>query len=276
MHSTYAQALPIVPQPRAKGAITLSVKPDQPRARLADLHQVGSLRALFPRVDGMMQAVLVNTSGGITGGDAFDISARVQRKAQLTLTTQAAERAYRAQPGSVGQLHTQLHVEDEACLNWLPQETILFEGCNLNRHLQVDLAPSAQFTMVEPLVIGRTAMGETVERGQFNDRIRITRAGRDLFHDATRLGPNIAQQLQHPTTAGGAKAMALVLHVSPHAPALLPQIRALLPDTAGASVIGSDLLVMRALAQDAFELRRFLIPVLTTLTEADLPRPWLL
>lgn len=276
MHSTYAQAQPITAQPRAKGTIALSVQPDQPRARLADLHQAGSLRALFPRVDGMMQAVLVNTSGGITGGDAFDISATAMPDAQLTLTTQAAERAYRAQPGSVGQLHAQLHVEDGACLNWLPQETILFEGCNLNRRLQVELAPDAQFTLVEPLVIGRTAMGESVERGQFTDRIQITRAGQDLFHDATRLGPNIAQQLQHPTTADGAKAMALVLHVSPRAAALLPQIRALLPDSAGASVIGPDLLVMRALAHDAFDLRRFLIPVLTTLTGADLPRPWML
>ncbi|MCV6585915.1 MAG: urease accessory protein UreD [Marinibacterium sp.] len=252
------------------------MKPGPLRSRIDGLHQAGSLKLLFPRTDDGLQAVLVNTAGGITGGDRFTVSATARSGTDLTLTTQAAERGYRAQPGSTGCLTTDLRIEDGARLNWLPQETILFRGCALTRRLNVDLADSARLTLVEPLVFGRSAMAETLDDGQFRDRVALHRGGRLLYLDQMRLTGDIAAHLARPTTGAGAGALATVLHVGPDAAALLPTLRDGLPDSAGASLIGDDLLVMRLLAPDSFELRRTLLPILARLTGADLPRPWMI
>jgi len=110
---------------------------------------------------------LVNTAGGITGGDTFDLEIDVRDGAKLTLTTQAAERAYRAQNGEIGRVTTRLSVQNDSSMHWLPQELILFDRCALQRRLEVALAPKARLLMVEPVVFGRAAMPET----------RLSRAG---------------------------------------------------------------------------------------------------
>lgn len=244
---------------------------------LDDLRQSGSLRVLFPRGSGpSMQAVLLNTGGGITGGDTFSLDATVRTGARLRLTTQAAERAYAAQPGETGRVTTRLHVADGAQLDWLPQETILFEGCDLNRSLTVDLSGSARLLLVEPVVFGRAAMGETLRNATFADRIELRRGGDILFRDAMRFQGDITAHLARAHVADGAGALATVVYVAPDAATRLPQVRAVLPASAGASVIGDDLLVARLLAPDSFDLRRALIPVLTLLGDMPVPRCWMI
>ena len=77
---------------------------------LADLHMAGSLKVMFPRGSAAAkQAVLVNTAGGVTGGDSVALTAELDAGSTLTLTTQAAERAYRALPGDAGQIDTQIN-----------------------------------------------------------------------------------------------------------------------------------------------------------------------
>ncbi len=244
--------------------------------RLDRLRQSGSFKVLFPRVEDQVQAVLLNTAGGITGGDRFTLQAHAGADSTLCLTTQAAERVYAARAGETGRVRNRLSAAPGARLLWLPQETLLYRNCALVRSLEVDLEPGAELTLCEPLVFGRAAMGERLTAGHLREQISVTRAGAPLYHDRMTLDGDIAGHLARPGVARGAGAMATLVHVSPRSEALLPQLRALLPVSAGASLIGADLLVLRALADDSFDLRRFLIPVLTRLAGQALPRPWTL
>ncbi|MEP2716593.1 urease accessory protein UreD [Pseudophaeobacter sp.] len=264
-------------QPRARGRIKLSVKQTTRGSALRGLRQSGSFRCLFPRpkITGL-EAVLVNTAGGITGGDDMRIAAEVGAGASLTLTTQTSERAYRAQPGETGQLQTKLTVAEGGHVNWLPQETILFQGCALSRRLDLDLAPDATALLVEPLVFGRLAMGETVTQGLFHDRILLRRNGQELYRDALRFEGDMQAQLDRPHVAAGARALVSLIYVAPDAAGQLSPLRAMLPDQAGASLIGADLLVLRILAADAHDLRQSLLPVLNHLTHNTLPRCWMI
>ena len=127
-------------QPRARGFVKLSAKYVEGRSRIDKLHQSGSLKVLFPRNQAsFLQAVTVNTAGGATGGDQFKIDATVKKNACLTLTTQAAERAYMAQKFTAASIHNKVTVEKNAQLHWMPQETILFENSNLSRSLIIDM-----------------------------------------------------------------------------------------------------------------------------------------
>jgi urease accessory protein len=264
-------------QPRARGAVRLSVDAPLGRMRLAALRQSGSLRALFPRTDSRaVQAVLTNTSGGVTGGDRFRTEVAVSEGAELTVTTQAAERAYRAQPGETGRVETTLDVTGPSRLNWLPQETILYDGCAFHRRLSRALDTDSAALVVEPVIFGRGAMGERVTSGSFDDRIEIRRGGKRLLLDRTRLSGNPAEALDRPGVAAGAGAMALVAFAAPLAEAKLAPLRALLPGTAGASLLRPDLLVARLLARDAFDLRQTLLPVIDLLHDDTLPRPWMI
>jgi urease accessory protein len=263
-------------QPRARGAGAVCVRVDeQGQTRIENLRQSGSLKLVFPRTYRPdAEAILVNTAGGVTGGDRFDLLADVGAGAHLTLTTQAAERAYRAQTDELGRINTMLTVGPKARLNWLPQEMILFDKCALRRNLTIDLAKDARLLMVEPLVFGRAAMQERMTDIHFQDRILVTRGAQPIYRDGMDLQGDASTHLARPGVANGAGAMASLVFVAPEAASQLNAVRALLPKTAGASMVAPDLLVMRLLALDSFERRTSLIPVLDHLTHNTLPLSW--
>ncbi len=267
-------ALPV--QPRAIGAGVLSVRSNRAnRSSISELRQAGSTKLVFPQqLQAGVETILVNTAGGITGGDTFSLDLRVEQDAELTLTTQAAERAYRAQRGEVGQVDTHITVGAGAMMNWLPQELILFEHSALQRRLSITMEKDAQLLMVEPVIFGRAAMSETLTDITFKDRISITRAGMPIYVDGIRLEGDATAHLSRPAIANGAGAMASIVYVAPDASAQLNAVRAALPQTAGASLLAPDLLVVRHLAPDSFELRRDLIPVLELLHKNSLPTSW--
>ncbi len=262
-------------QPRAIGDVFLGVKSRRNRSEIEDLRQSGSLKCLFPRRTGKhLDAVLVNTAGGVTGGDAYSCTAEIA--SDCTLTTQAAERAYRAIGSEPGRVVNRINVGPSARLNWLPQETILFDGCALTRRTYISLQGDAKLLFCEPVVFGRTAMKETIRSGVFSDRVEIHRNGVPVYLDATRMEGDIQQQLDRPFVANSARAMASLVYVAADAESQLDPVRALLPVTAGASLLLPDVLVLRLLAPDGFELRKSLIPVLNQLYQPDLPRCWML
>ncbi|SDD95923.1 urease accessory protein UreD [Ruegeria marina] len=257
--------------------MAVSFKLREGRGELSGLRQSGSLKLLFPRrSSAAAQAVLVNTAGGVTGGDRFSLRAEVGPGAAATLTTQAAERAYRARDAEPGRIDTRLRAEAGAELNWLPQETILFNGCRIARSLRIDLATDARLLLAESLVFGRAAMGETIDRAWFSDRIEIVRSGKPAYIDRLDFAGDISAQLARPHVAGGAGAIASLVLIRPDAPAHLAWIRAALPATGGASLVGEDMLLIRLLAADSFLLRQTLVPMLNRLTCHSLPRPWMI
>ncbi|MGY3668964.1 urease accessory protein UreD [Marinovum sp. KMM 9989] len=262
------------PQPRTRGQLVLSAKRRGAASVIDGLRQAGSYRALFPRCDAMLQAICINTSGGVTGGDRLTLEASVGEGAALGLTTQAAERAYRSREGDFGHVTSALRVGPGATLHWMPQELILYDGCALSRKLSVDLAADARLLLVEPVIFGRAAMGERLTSGRFHDRIEVRRAGRPLYYDAVQLNGAISDQLAQTAVAGGAGAMASLLYVAPDAEAQLAPMRARLPDTGGASLLAPDALVLRILAPDSHVLRQLLLPILDRLSDDTLPVSW--
>lgn len=261
-------------QPRAMGKARLSTKVG-PRGTCIDaLRQSGALKMLFPRNLTTVEAIIVNTAGGITGGDEFTIHASAGEDTRTTLTTQAAERVYRAQPDQVGRLTTTLDVSANATLHWVPQETILYNRANLTRRLSVNLAPGARFVMAEAVIFGRRAMGERIEEARFSDRVEIQRAGVPLYRDGTELAGNIATELDRPAVAAGASAMANLIWVGEETEGNLTRIRDLIGTTGGASMIQQDTMAIRLLAEDSFALRRRLVPALDLMTGNALPLSW--
>ena len=167
-----------------------------------------------------------------------------------------------------------MDVGDDARLNWMPQETILFDHAALRRRLQISLAPTASALMVEPLVFGRAAMGEVIRTVHLRDQVQITRAGHPVYHDGIRLDGDLTALLARPAIAAGAGALATVVLAAADALTDLTAVRALLPDTAGASLLAPDVLVARLLAPDSFALRQSLIPLLMHLNGGKLPLSW--
>jgi len=137
--------------PRAIGTIELSTKFEAGQSRIETFRTSGSSKIAFPRRTDAVEAILLNTSGGLTGGDQFETRAHAGLNSRLVLTTQAAERGYRSLAGSAS-VRTQLSVAAGATLHWLPQEFIMFDGADIRRELTVDLIPGANAVLVEPIV----------------------------------------------------------------------------------------------------------------------------
>ena len=270
-------AAPMIAQPRARGEVRLSSKRLGARSVIDGLRQAGSLKALFPRTgEDALTAVLLNTAGGITGGDRFDTAIAAGAGTALTLTTQAAERAYRAQPGEAGLVTNRLAVGPGARLDWLPQETILFDGAALARRTSVDLSGDAAFLGVESLIFGRAAMGETVRDLRLSDHVTLRRDGETILADRLRLTGDAAAHLARAGIADGAVAMASVILAAPGSGDLLARARAVIGDAGGISQPARDVLFARLLAPDGFALRRALIPLIALFRSDPLPRPWMI
>ena len=95
--------------------------------------------------------------------------------------SQACERIYRSRDGEPARVSVSITLDQKACLNWMPQETILFDGCALKRNLEADLASEARLLIVEAFIFGRAAMGETVRWASLNDQWTIRRHGQLVF-----------------------------------------------------------------------------------------------
>src|SRR5262249_42343437 len=139
-------------------------------SRRARVHEQGAARIRFPGPPAdELTAVVVNTAGGMAGGDSFDFAVDVGADARLLVTTAAAEKVYRplAPETKVG---VSLVVRPGARLCWLPQETILFDRARLRRSVDVDLQDDAQLLLAEAVIFGRGDMGETLTQGLLVDR----------------------------------------------------------------------------------------------------------
>ncbi len=251
---------------RARGELRLTFRRDAAGVtRVETLYQQGGLKALLPRpvTPGICDAVLLNIAGGIAGGDELKAEVTLHEGAQVCLAGQAAERVYRALGGSTARLTTRLVVGAGARLDYLPQETIFFDGFALARVLEVELAATAVYFGTETMVFGRQAMGEAVHEGWLRDRISVRRNGGLLLQDMIRLGGDITAQLARPAVGKGAVAMATIIYTAPGAAALLPALQAVLQTHEAGVSCFDDMLVARLLACSTSALRGAVIAVAT-------------
>ncbi len=221
-----------------------------------------------------MEAILINTSGGLTGGDVIEWSVAASASTRLTVTTQANEKVYKA-AADTASVTTRISVGEQASVCWLPQETILFDRSALSRRLEVELQETSEFMAVEAVLMGRQAMGETLNRGRFQDRWRVRRAGCLIHAEEMRLDGEIDQLSVLPATFGSQSAFATILYVGPLAEALLPRVRNCLGDAPGGASHWQGKLVVRLIAANGYELRKLLVPVITVLRNgAPVPKVW--
>lgn len=263
---------------RVSAAASVSFKSAGERTRLDRLYQQGNAKIRFPRSLGRSkQAVLINTAGGLTGGDRLDWDVRLGAGARVTATTQACEKIYKSL-GDAAHMRTAICVGQRAELHWLPQETILFDRSSLSRTLDVELAADARLIALEAVVLGRHAMGERVDRCSFRERWRIRRCGALVLADDVKLNGRIGRTARGPALLNGYGAFATLAYVGPEDPdrmaAMVDDMRA----AATASTIGisamDNRIVARFLAPDGYTLRRLLAPVIRRLRGEDMPVAW--
>ncbi len=277
---------------RSSGAARVSFKNRASGTCLDQLYQQGCSKVRFPRKqDGTPEAVLLNTAGGLADGDTLLNEMHWRERARATVTTQAAERVYRAAGRGEARVTTRLRIDVQAVACWLPQETIVFDGARLARALEIDLAPDARLLALESTVFGRRAMGETVSRGRISERWRLRIGGRLVFADHFLLddeltGPIDASLARGPVANGG-HCIATLVVVAPDCDRIVKAARAALPQSpaeppsgpradVGASLLGG-LAVFRVVAADSAAMRRTLSRLVALAGETSgitLPRVW--
>jgi urease accessory protein len=261
---------------RAIGRVALSAKLADGATRRARVHEQGALRVRCPGPPaGELEAMLVNTAGGMAGGDHFAIDLAIGPGARLLVTSAAAEKVYRTL-GDETTITAKLAVAAGGALAWLPQETILFDRARLRRTIEVDLAPDAQLLLAEAVIFGRSGMGETVTDGFLLDRWRVRRSGKLLHAETMRLDGSVAAKLAQSAVAKGGVAVANVLLV-PGDDAMVAAVRNASPQWRGevGASAWNGIAVVRLVAADGAALRHDLAQVLAIIRGGRLPRLWL-
>jgi urease accessory protein len=245
--------------------------------RLDTLRQVGAARVRFPKPAGgaSPEAVLLNTAGGLTGGDRIDVGVTLDAGCGATVTSAAAEKVYRSL-GDPTEIRIDVQLGPRSSCSWLPQPTIIFNGANLHRRTQVHMAADARLLAVEMLIYGRAAMGEHVHNGMIHDAWRVTRGGRLAYADTTRVDGIVADVLAHGATLDGARATAMMIYIAPDAEHHRDAVRTLLEPASSPYGVSSwnGMLLVRMAARDGRDLQRALQPVITRLSGRALPRVW--
>lgn len=259
---------------RAEGRIALRVEADGGITRRSRLAEQGSLRVRFPGPTAReLEAMLVNTAGGMAGGDRFAVEIAAGPGAGLVVGTAAAEKIYRS-TGPATEVGVTLTLCAGARLAWLPQETILFDRARLNRRIDIAMEEGASLVLAEAIVLGRSAMGETVVEGELVDRWRVRVGSRLVFAESLRLAGAIAETLAAPAVAAGGCAVATVLLV----PGTEREVAAVRAQSFSGEVGMSSwngIAVARLCARDGAVLRRDLAAVLAALDAGPLPKLWL-
>jgi len=259
---------------RARGAIDLVIV----SGKLKRFYQSGSAKIFIPKTYAKTtEAVLVNTAGGLTGGDIFGAKLRADGDTHLTVSTQTAERVYCALGPQAAKITIDIDLGGKASLHWLPQETILFDGAGFSRHLKVEMDDAASFLASEMMVFGRTAMHETVRQGNISDQWRISRGGRLIHAEALRLDGHIDEKLLQPASADGGVCVATTLYVSRDAEAKADAVRSFFKnhdDVRTAVSAWDGKLVIRSVCGNTARLKKLMAQFIEQFRNIANPRVW--
>ena len=256
---------------RAQGRLAARFVQTGSRTALADLRESGGYRLKFPR-GGQCEAVIVNTGGGVAGGDDLAFDFGCDPGAAATITSQAAEKLYRSD-GAPVTMRVSLQAAQGAALHWLPQETILFDGARLRRRFEIRLTQDAEALIFESVIFGRLAMGETMTNGAWHDSWRVWIDGRLGFADEARLDGDLGVHLIRPAIYGDAKAAATILLRRADACGMRDRLREReWPGVEFGFTYVNSLLIGRLMAQDPRALRAAAIQLLEMLRGRSVPR----
>lgn len=262
---------------RTRGALRLAFAAQDGISAVQQFYQEGALKARLPRQrENLPEAVVINTAGGLTGGDAVSITVAAGPGARAVISGQACEKIYKSVGGEAAVAST-VTLAPGAALEWLVQPTILFDRARLRRTMDVNMAADAAFLGVEAIVFGRTAMDETVNTGFVSDSWSLRREGTLVYADTFRLDGDIGSVLAHNRVLSGGRAMANVIYAAHDAEARVDDMRLLLADIATAAASAwNGLLVARIAAADGYELTRSLVAILAGFRRRSMPRVWMM
>ena len=267
-------ATPATPMQRSHGSAFASFCCLDGRARLVDLAQAGSAKAMLPRVSGVPEVVFLNTSGGLTDGDALSYRLDLAAGCTVTATTQTAERVY-ASRGAAARAVVQASIGAGGHLDWLPQETILFEASHLARDTQIDLAAEASCLLCETVILGRHAMGEVLTDARLTDARMVRQMGRPVWAETIRIDPAVLACASN-ALLGQARGFAVIALIAQGAEDALPRLRAALshPSCEAAASAWDGKCIARIVARDGWPLKQQIAQALAALRTGPLPRVW--
>ncbi len=262
---------------RSRGVLALSAHLQDGVTRRLQVREDGALRMRFPNeAPGRLNAVVVNVAGGMAGGDVYDCAFTAQAGANLAVTTAAAEKVYRAL-GAPTLSDVRLRAEAGSCLLFAPQEAILFDRVRILRRYEIDVVSDARLIAVDAVILGRTAMGESVNSLVWRDTWRLRRDGKLLWADATRIEGDAQELPAAPATGGGARAFGTLLYAAPDAVRHIDRLRDVLQSVEAceaAVTLFEGLLVARFIAHEGHRLRAALLDAMTSLPGGAAPRSW--
>jgi urease accessory protein len=243
---------------RADGYGRVVLSGSENGTRIEDVFERSPIRIMFPRTDhrAVEEAVLINTAGGIAGGDRLECSVAALPDASIAVTTQAAEKVYRAlnEPARIA---TRLKAQESAKLAWLPQETIVFNWARLHRTTEIELSSGAELLALEWLVLGRAAHGEVVVGGKISDSWRVKKDGRLIWADSFRITDEIFPHLNRKALLANGKAVATLIYFGPYLKKRLDFLREIIPSlgcNCAATLVGG-LIVVRFAAKESSDLK---------------------
>jgi urease accessory protein len=262
---------------RAKGSCRIVLGSSERGTRIMDVYQRSPIRVLFPRTAGtqVQEAVLVNTSGGIAGGDRLESSVTAMDNASIAVTTQAAEKVYRAINESA-HITTILRARDAAKLAWLPQETIVFNRARVCRRTQIEVSSRSELLALEWLVLGRAAHGEKISAGDIMDSWRVRKDGQLVWADTFRSTDEVFPHLSRKALLSDCTAVATLLYFGPDLQSHLQFMRDLAPslECQSAATLVRGLMVVRFAAKVSCDLRAALRNLLQQFGNQLAPGPF--
>jgi urease accessory protein len=253
--------------------------------RLAHLYQHDPIRILFPNTapGESIEATVITTSGGLVGGDEISLEISAGPKSIALVSAQAAEKIYRSS-GATTDISVAINAEEDSWLEWLPQETILFDGSKLRRKTVINASRGAHVLAGEILVLGRTGSGEVFSTGFLQDAWEVNIDNRLIWADALCLDNNIPSVLSHPACFDGATALATAVYVCDNPAEHIEAARKMLSlddsKVLTSATVVNGVLVLRWLGKDAYNLRQAFAEFWKAFRHyaggrpAELPRLW--
>jgi urease accessory protein len=250
---------------RSEGFARLVLAGSAHGTRIVDVFQRSPIRIMFPGIRGapVEEAVVVNTAGGIAGGDRLESAVTLLANASLSVTSQAAERVYRAL-SAPALIDTRLKIGDAAKLAWLPQETIVFNGARMRRNTEIEISAGAELLALEWLVLGRAAHGEEVVGGEIIDGWQVKMGDRLIWADRFRAVDEVFPRLRSRALLADFRAIGTLVYFGPDAQARVQLMRDLASQLQCHCVttMVSGLMIARLAARAAAELKAGLREIL--------------
>jgi urease accessory protein len=243
---------------RAEGSGRIVLSGSEQGTRAVDVFQRAPIRIMFPSTgaSAVEEAVLINTAGGIAGGDRLETAVAALANSSITVTSQAAEKVYRAL-NEPARITTRLKAYEVAKLAWLPQETIVFNWARLRRETEIEVSATAELLALEWLVLGRVAHGEKMVGGHISETWRVKRDGRLIWADSFRLTDEMFPHLYRKALLSNCRAVATLIYFGPEIDARLEFLREValsLQCQCAATSVGG-LIVVRFAAKVLYDLR---------------------